>query len=77
MSLPRTQHKAAVAASLQEHYEAPRQRANLAMMAALDGLSRVYRPQGGLLASARGLGLGLVNALPGAKQQIMRYAMGL
>ena len=58
-------------------YEAPRQRANGAMLAALDGLKRVFEPQSGLLSGLRGLGLDAINALPGAKQRIVRYAMGL
>ena len=61
----------------QEAYEAPRQAANGAMIAALDGLKRVFEPQAGLLSSLRGLGLDALNAAPGAKQRIMRYAMGL
>ena len=61
----------------QRAYEAPRQRANGAMLAALDGLKRVFEPQTGLLSGLRGLGLDAINALPGAKQRIVRYAMGL
>ena len=61
----------------QSAYEAPRQRANGAMLAALDGLKRVFEPQTGLLSGLRGLGLDAINALPGAKQRIVRYAMGL
>ena len=59
---------------VQEMYEAPRQRANLAMMSALDGLQRIYKPQEGLLASIRSLGLGVVNSSSTMKQQIMKYA---
>lgn len=61
----------------QELYERPRQRANLAMMSGLDSLSRIYQPQGGLMAGVRSLGLGLINSSRTAKQQIMKYAMGL
>lgn len=62
--------------TLQDFYERPRQRANISMTAALDGLKRVFEPQAGLTASLRNLGLGLLNELPFAKDKIMRYAMG-
>jgi len=58
-------------------YQAPRQAANTAMMAALDGLKRVFEPQEGLLSSLRGVGLDALNAAPAVKQRIMRYAMGV
>ena len=63
--------------ALQESYEAPRQRANVGMMAALDGLQKVFQPQQGWLARVRGAGLGLIDSSGLAKQQIMKYAMGL
>ncbi len=47
------------------------------MIAALDGLKRVFEPQAGLLSGLRGLGLDALNAAPGVKQRIMRYAMGM
>ncbi|KAK9825846.1 hypothetical protein WJX81_003187 [Elliptochloris bilobata] len=62
---------------LEGAYEAPRQAANGAMLAALDGLKRVFEPQSGLLSGLRGLGLDALNAVPGAKQRIVRYAMGV
>ena len=62
--------------SLQEHYEAPRQRANVAMMAILDGLKRVFVPQSGLVAGVRALGLDVVHAVQPLKSRIMKYAMG-
>ena len=61
---------------LQEHYERPRQRANVSMMAGLDLLKRLFTPQEGLLANMRNLGLDTVNIMPAVKQQIMKYAMG-
>ena len=61
---------------MQEQYERPRQRANLSMTAALDGLKRVFEPQTGLSARLRSLGLGVLNELPFAKDKIMQYAMG-
>ena len=61
----------------QRTYERPRQRANLAMMASLDALKRIYGPQEGLLAVARQAGLTLINNSTYAKQQIMKVAMGL
>ena len=60
----------------QEMYERPRQAANTRMASALDGLKRIYEPQQGLLAAARGLGLDVLNASPGGKARIMQYAMG-
>ncbi len=47
------------------------------MMAALDGLKRIFEPQEGLLSSLRGVGLDALNAAPAVKQRIMRYAMGV
>ena len=64
-------------ALLQEMYERPRQRANVAMMASLDALKKIYGPQEGLLAMARQAGLALINSSTSAKQQIMKVAMGL
>lgn len=61
---------------LVETYETPRQRANVAMMTALDSLGRVFMPQSGTAASIRSAGLAVLNASGPAKQQIMRYAMG-
>ncbi|KAK9834120.1 hypothetical protein WJX84_000985 [Apatococcus fuscideae] len=61
---------------LEEHYERPRQRANVSMMAGLDLLKRLFTPQEGLLANMRNLGLDTVNIMPAVKQQIMKYAMG-
>ena len=58
-------------------YEAPRQRANGAMMAALDGLKRAFTPQAGPLATLRGIGLDVINGTPALKQRIMSYAMGI
>jgi 2-polyprenyl-6-methoxyphenol hydroxylase-like FAD-dependent oxidoreductase len=58
-------------------YEAPRQRANVGMMTALDSLQKVFQPQEGWLAQTRAAGLGLINSSTLAKQQIMKYAMGL
>lgn len=61
---------------LQTEYEAPRQRANISMMAALDGLKGVFSLQAPTLAGARSLGLQLINASPELRQGIMKYAMG-
>lgn len=62
---------------LQERYESPRQAANVGMMAALEGLSRVFGVQAGPLAAVRSLGLGMLHSVPSVKNQFMRYAMGL
>lgn len=64
-------------AMLRSDYEAPRQRANLLMMAALEGLQRLFTAGGGLLGAARAAGLGAVNAAGPLRDQFMRYAMGL
>ena len=61
---------------MQVQYEAPRQQANIAMTAALDGIKRVFEPQTGLTTGLRSLGLSLVNGVPSAKDRIMQYAMG-
>ena len=61
----------------QEMYERPRQRANGAMMAALDGLKRTFTPQTGPFARLRGIGLDIINGTPALKQRIMSYAMGV
>lgn len=61
---------------LQEQYERPRQRANTSMMAALDGIKRIFAPQAGPLALVRGLGLDVLNAATPLKGRIMSYAMG-
>ena len=61
---------------VQAEYEAPRQRANVAMMTALDGLKRVFEPQRGVFAGLRGAGLGIINSAPPIKEQILKYAMG-
>ena len=61
---------------MQDMYERPRQAANMRMASALDGLKRVFEPQQGLLALARGLGLDVLNAMPGGKARVMQYAMG-
>ena len=60
----------------QDAYEEPRQLANVAMMAALNGLQRVFSPQSGPVAVLRGAGLSIINATPPLKQQILKYAMG-
>lgn len=63
-------------AFLAEAYEAPRQRANLTMMAALESLNHVFGPQSGAAATVRSAGLAMLHASGPLKQQIMRYAMG-
>lgn len=64
------------APAAQASYEGPRQRANVAMMGALDVLGRMFKPQSGPLAAVRSLGLDALNAAPPVKQRIMRFAMG-
>jgi hypothetical protein len=62
---------------LRDAYEAPRRRANLGMMAALEALQRLFCAGGGALGAARAAGLGAVNAAGPVRDQLMRYAMGL
>ncbi|KAF5836845.1 flavin-dependent monooxygenase [Dunaliella salina] len=63
--------------ALQDHYEKPRQAANLAMTAALDGLARTFGIQAAPFAAARNLGLNLLNAAAPLRTSVMRIAMGL
>ncbi|WIA15530.1 hypothetical protein OEZ85_002164 [Tetradesmus obliquus] len=64
-------------ALLQSRYEAPRQRANMTMIAALEVLWRGFGVQAGLAGAARSAGLGLLNGVGPVKNRIMQYAMGL
>eukprot|EP00775_Hariotina_reticulata_P008838 gene8838-9017_t len=62
---------------LQMRYEAPRQRANLGMMTALEVLWRGFGVQLGAAGAVRAAGMGLLNNVPPLKNSIMKYAMGL
>ena len=62
---------------MQTTYEQPRLKANLAMMAALDALKRVFGVQGEPFAHMRNLGLDVLNAVKPVKNRMMQYAMGL
>ena len=57
-------------------YERARKGDNLAMLAAFDGLNRLFRLPG-WAAPARGLGLRAVNAMAPAKRLLMQQALGL
>ena len=57
-------------------YEDDATRANAPMMAALDGLQRLFAAEAPIVAWARGAGLAGVNALGPLRRQIARYAMG-
>ena len=57
-------------------YDEPRRAAARGMQVALDGLSTVFGPQTGPLASLRGLGLAAVDALPPLRAAVVRYASG-
>ena len=50
--------------------------ANLPMMAALDGLQKLFATEAPLVAWARGAGLAGVNAIGPIRRQIAKYAMG-
>ena len=62
---------------LLREYERKQQRKNLAMMAGLDGLQKVFSLQLGPFAAVRNLGLDLVNASAPLKKEIVTIAMGL
>lgn len=62
---------------LQTRYEAPQQRTNMAMMAALEALWRGFGVQQGLAGAVRAAGLGMLNGIGPLKNSIMKYAMGL
>ncbi|KXZ50259.1 hypothetical protein GPECTOR_17g897 [Gonium pectorale] len=60
---------------LADGYEAPRRRAVLTMVAALDGVKKAFEVQAAPLAALRGAGLGLINAVGPLRNGIMQYAM--
>lgn len=62
---------------LLQEYEKSRTKANLAMMAVLDGLQRTFSVQWEPFSLARNLGLDFVNNSGLVKRQMMRFAMGL
>ena len=62
--------------SVLRSYERRRKAENLKMMLAFDAIDRLFRlPE--WLAPIRALGLGAVNCAPGAKEALMRQALGL
>eukprot|EP00879_Flechtneria_rotunda_P009311 GHRR01009748.1.p1 GENE.GHRR01009748.1~~GHRR01009748.1.p1 ORF type:complete len:437 (+),score=158.33 GHRR01009748.1:883-2193(+) len=61
---------------LQSRYEAQRQAANVAMMAALETLWQGFGLQSGVAGAARAAGLRLLNSIGPVKNSIMQYAMG-
>eukprot|EP00850_Spirogloea_muscicola_P016182 SM000129S26169 [mRNA] locus=s129:383717:387222:- [translate_table: standard] len=63
--------------SVLAQYDFERRRANVAMMAALDGLHRVFKVQWGPFSVARNLGLAAVQFSGPLKRQFMRVAMGM
>lgn len=63
--------------SVLRRYERWRKGDNLAMLAAMDGIKRLFSNDLPSLARIRGLGLSLVNALPPARKAFVRRAMGM
>uniref|UniRef100_A0A7R9VBX0 Uncharacterized protein n=1 Tax=Chlamydomonas euryale TaxID=1486919 RepID=A0A7R9VBX0_9CHLO len=61
----------------QEYYEKPRKAANLAMIAALDGVRTAFAVQAPPLAAVRNLGLSLINTAGPVRNSIMAFAMGV
>ncbi len=57
-------------------YQRARRSANLAMLAATDGLDRLFSTDNPALRLARDLGIAAVHRLPGLKRAFMRQAMG-
>ena len=64
-------------ATVLKRYEAWRRPDALTMAAATDSLHRIYQKQNPLISSARNLGMGIVNAVPGLRRGFMRNAAGL
>ncbi|MCZ6559698.1 MAG: UbiH/UbiF/VisC/COQ6 family ubiquinone biosynthesis hydroxylase [Gammaproteobacteria bacterium] len=63
--------------SVLRRYERWRKGDNLAMLAAMDGIKRLFSNDSRSLARIRGFGLSLVNALPPARKAFVRRAMGM
>ena len=63
--------------SVLRRYERWRKGDNLAMLAAMDGIKRLFSNDLQSLARIRGFGLSLVNALPPARKAFVRRAMGM
>ena len=60
-----------------KHYELSRQRENLLMMSAMDGIYATFSNANPLLKCARQAGLNLVNQLPMLKKLATKYACGI
>jgi 2-octaprenyl-6-methoxyphenol hydroxylase len=65
------------AADVLERYQRWRRFDTMAMGLATDGLNRLFSNRSDLLRAARGVGLGLVDRLPGLKRLFIREAAGL
>ena len=57
-------------------YQRARRGANLTMLAATDGLDRLFSSDNPVLRTVRDLGIGTVDRLPRLKRAFMRRAMG-
>ena len=64
------------ATALLRHYQAARRPDNLLMLAATDGLDRLFSTNNPVLRLARDLGIGAVHRMPRLKRAFMRQAMG-
>lgn len=67
---------ACMQADLLEEYERDRKRTNMAMMAILDGLQKMYATDLGPLDIARSAGFTAVHLLGPIKKKMISYAMG-
>jgi 2-octaprenyl-6-methoxyphenol hydroxylase len=65
------------APELLARYQAARRPANLLMLAATDGLDRLFSTDNRLLRLARDLGIGVVDRVPALKRRFMQRAMGV
>ena len=57
-------------------YQGARRGANLTMLAATDGLDRLFSSDNRVLRAVRDVGIGAVDRLPRLKRAFMRRAMG-
>ncbi len=64
------------APDLLARYQAARRPANLLMLAATDGLDRLFSTDNPLIRATRDLGIGAVHRMPALKRIFMRQAMG-
>ena len=72
-----TRHEDLGAAPLLARYQRARRIDTISMLAATDGLDRLFSTNNPAIRLARGLGIAAVHRMPGLKRAFMRQAMGL